>query len=106
MEETSDCGALLPVSTPDIRLCQVSSDAVNRTFTALIICEKGNEEGKGEPDSASPHLYNTALFIPEGGLPIRPFGFCHIIWIIKSRLESIFRFSCVFQAPAATRCRS
>uniref|UniRef100_A0A3P9KIP9 SKI2 homolog, superkiller viralicidic activity 2-like n=1 Tax=Oryzias latipes TaxID=8090 RepID=A0A3P9KIP9_ORYLA len=47
-------------------ILQVSSDAVNRTFTALIICEKGNEEGKGEPDAASPHLYNTALFIPEG----------------------------------------
>uniref|UniRef100_A0A3P9I724 SKI2 homolog, superkiller viralicidic activity 2-like n=1 Tax=Oryzias latipes TaxID=8090 RepID=A0A3P9I724_ORYLA len=47
-------------------ILQVSNDAVNRTFTALIICEKGNEEGKGEPDAASPHLYNTALFIPEG----------------------------------------
>ncbi|KAL0962488.1 hypothetical protein UPYG_G00340670 [Umbra pygmaea] len=49
-------------------ILQVSSDSVNRTFTALIICEKGNEEGGGEGQTASsfPHLYNTALFIPEG----------------------------------------
>ncbi|KAF7662120.1 hypothetical protein LDENG_00245760 [Lucifuga dentata] len=49
-------------------ILQVSNDSVNRTFTALIICEKGNEEGKGNgPDAtALPHLYNTALFIPEG----------------------------------------
>ncbi|CAB1351333.1 unnamed protein product [Coregonus sp. 'balchen'] len=49
-------------------LLQVSSDSVNRTFTALIICEKGNEEGRGDSLNASafPHLYNTALFIPEG----------------------------------------
>ncbi|KAM9838391.1 superkiller complex protein 2 [Aulostomus maculatus] len=49
-------------------LLQVSSDAVNRTFTALIICEKGNEEaeGKGGDNIAFPHFYNTALFIPEG----------------------------------------
>ncbi|XP_035039239.1 helicase SKI2W [Hippoglossus stenolepis] len=49
-------------------LLQVSNDSVNRTFTALIICEKGNEEaeGKGNNDSTLPHLYNTALFIPEG----------------------------------------
>ncbi|CAF92300.1 unnamed protein product, partial [Tetraodon nigroviridis] len=46
-------------------ILQVSSDAVNRTFTALIICEKGNEEGEGNSD-AFPHLFNTALFIPEG----------------------------------------
>ncbi|KAK6327315.1 hypothetical protein J4Q44_G00029600 [Coregonus suidteri] len=47
---------------------QVSSDSVNRTFTALIICEKGNEEGGGDSPNASafPQLYNTALFIPEG----------------------------------------
>lgn len=47
---------------------QVSSDSVNRTFTALIICEKGNEEGEGNgPDAtALPHFFNTALFIPEG----------------------------------------
>ncbi|MEQ2261817.1 hypothetical protein XENORESO_016259, partial [Xenotaenia resolanae] len=46
----------------------VSNDAVNRTFTVLIICEKGNEEvdQKGEDSTALPHLYNTALFIPEG----------------------------------------
>uniref|UniRef100_A0A667XDY2 SKI2 subunit of superkiller complex n=1 Tax=Myripristis murdjan TaxID=586833 RepID=A0A667XDY2_9TELE len=49
-------------------ILQVSSDSVNRTFTALIICEKGNEEGEGNGPNAGalPHLYNTALFIPEG----------------------------------------
>uniref|UniRef100_A0A3Q3J8R8 SKI2 homolog, superkiller viralicidic activity 2-like n=1 Tax=Monopterus albus TaxID=43700 RepID=A0A3Q3J8R8_MONAL len=49
-------------------ILQVSSDSVNRTFTALIICEKGNEEreGKGSDNTAFPHLYNTTLFIPEG----------------------------------------
>uniref|UniRef100_A0A674BG38 SKI2 subunit of superkiller complex n=1 Tax=Salmo trutta TaxID=8032 RepID=A0A674BG38_SALTR len=49
-------------------ILQVSSDSVNRTFTALIICEKGNEEGRGDSPncSAFPHLYNTALFTPEG----------------------------------------
>lgn len=47
---------------------QVSNDSVNRTFTSLIICEKGNEErGEDAPDaSAPPHLHNTTLFIPEG----------------------------------------
>lgn len=41
---------------------------MNRTFTALVICEKGNEEGGGDNPNASafPHLYNTALFLPEG----------------------------------------
>lgn len=35
---------------------------------ALIICEKGNEEvdRKAEDNAAFQHLYNTALFIPEG----------------------------------------
>nr|XP_046197759.1 helicase SKI2W-like [Oncorhynchus gorbuscha] len=49
-------------------ILQVSSDSVNRMFIALIICEKGNEEGKGDSPngSAFPHLYNTALFTPEG----------------------------------------
>ncbi|XP_037548858.1 helicase SKI2W [Nematolebias whitei] len=49
-------------------ILQVSSDAVNRTFTALVICEKGNEEGdgKGNDTAAFVHLQNTALFIPEG----------------------------------------
>ncbi|XP_031593956.1 helicase SKI2W isoform X1 [Oreochromis aureus] len=47
-------------------ILQVSSDSVNRTFTALIICEKGNEEGKGNDNAALPHLHNTSLFIPEG----------------------------------------
>ncbi|XP_031722250.1 superkiller complex protein 2 [Anarrhichthys ocellatus] len=57
---------------PDLLLSfsarQVSSAAVNRTFTALVICEKGNEEeeGKANNNNAFPHLYNTALFIPEG----------------------------------------
>lgn len=48
--------------------CQVSNDSVNRTFTALVICEKGNEEGDGKGNTALPHLYNTTLFIPEGWL--------------------------------------
>ncbi|KAF3707271.1 Helicase SKI2W [Channa argus] len=49
-------------------ILQVSNDSVNRTFTALIICEKGNEEVEGKDDDSIPfsHLYNTALFIPEG----------------------------------------
>uniref|UniRef100_A0AAV2K7J5 Helicase C-terminal domain-containing protein n=1 Tax=Knipowitschia caucasica TaxID=637954 RepID=A0AAV2K7J5_KNICA len=48
-------------------ILQVSSDSVNRTFTALILCEKGNEEGGVRNNSdAFPHLFNTALFIPEG----------------------------------------
>lgn len=47
-------------------ILQVSNDSVNRTFTALIICEKGNEEGEGKNNNAFPHLFNTALFIPEG----------------------------------------
>uniref|UniRef100_A0A3B3VUC6 SKI2 subunit of superkiller complex n=1 Tax=Poecilia latipinna TaxID=48699 RepID=A0A3B3VUC6_9TELE len=49
-------------------ILQVSSDSVNRTFTALIICDKGNEEvaGKAEDSTSFQHLYNTALFIPEG----------------------------------------
>ncbi|KAG8005225.1 Helicase SKI2W, partial [Nibea albiflora] len=49
-------------------LLQVSSDSVNRTFTALIICEKGNEEAEGKDNSSDDfsHLFNTALFIPEG----------------------------------------
>uniref|UniRef100_A0A3Q1J7A0 SKI2 homolog, superkiller viralicidic activity 2-like n=1 Tax=Anabas testudineus TaxID=64144 RepID=A0A3Q1J7A0_ANATE len=47
-------------------ILQVSNDSVNRTFTALVICEKGNEEGDGKGNTALPHLYNTTLFIPEG----------------------------------------
>ncbi|CAN9492989.1 unnamed protein product [Ophioblennius macclurei] len=53
-------------------ILQVSSDSVNRTFTALVICEKGEEEegggggGGGEGHASLPHLFNTALFIPEG----------------------------------------
>ncbi|XP_077052554.1 superkiller complex protein 2 [Siphateles boraxobius] len=49
-------------------ILQVSSDAVNRTFTALIICEKGNEESVGDDQSNKVLLpiYSTALFIPEG----------------------------------------
>ncbi|KAG7500884.1 helicase SKI2W [Solea senegalensis] len=48
-------------------ILQVSSDSVNRAFTTLIICEKGNEEGEGKASNTSlPHLYNTALFVPEG----------------------------------------
>ncbi|KAI5087367.1 helicase SKI2W isoform X1 [Silurus meridionalis] len=49
-------------------LLQVSTDSVNRTFTALIICEKGNEEAaENVPNNrALTHLHNTSLFIPEG----------------------------------------
>lgn len=49
-------------------ILQVSSDSVNRTFTALILCEKGNEELGAESQKANPlpHLYSTALFLPEG----------------------------------------
>ncbi|KAI4880050.1 hypothetical protein NFI96_019916 [Prochilodus magdalenae] len=49
-------------------ILQVSSDSVNRTFTALIICEKGNEEpsGTSQTNSGFKHLHKTSLFIPEG----------------------------------------
>lgn len=59
----------LLTSPPVFSPCQVSNDSVNRTFTALAICEKGNEEEEGKGNNNSfPHLYNTALFIPEGRL--------------------------------------
>ncbi|XP_076864533.1 superkiller complex protein 2 [Brachyhypopomus gauderio] len=46
---------------------QVSSDAVNRTFTALIMCEKGKEETPGAQMGPShTHLHSKRLFIPEG----------------------------------------
>ncbi|KAM9777115.1 superkiller complex protein 2 isoform 2-T2 [Syngnathus typhle] len=59
-------------------ILQVSSDAVNRTFTTLILCDKGNEEaeGNGGDGRAPPHLYNTALFIPEGPC-------CHTVQKLK-----------------------
>ncbi|KAJ8373170.1 hypothetical protein AAFF_G00270760 [Aldrovandia affinis] len=49
-------------------ILQVSCDSVNRSLTALILCEKGREDLGAEPQKASPlpHLYSTALFIPEG----------------------------------------
>lgn len=49
-------------------ILQVSKESVSRTFTALVMCEKGREEGASErPDiNTSSHFYNTALFIPEG----------------------------------------
>ncbi|CAL8365730.1 unnamed protein product [Arctogadus glacialis] len=48
-------------------ILQVSSDSVNRTFTALIICEKGNEEEEGSSsDRAPPPVHTSALFVPEG----------------------------------------
>ncbi|XP_061111078.1 helicase SKI2W isoform X1 [Conger conger] len=49
-------------------ILQVSSDSVNRTLTALILCEKGNEELGAESEKAIPlpHLHSSALFIPEG----------------------------------------
>ncbi|MCJ8749580.1 hypothetical protein PDJAM_G00177810 [Pangasius djambal] len=47
---------------------QVSTDSVNRTFTALIICDKGNEEAAGPVQNSREftHLHNSSLFIPEG----------------------------------------
>ncbi|XP_062865811.1 helicase SKI2W [Trichomycterus rosablanca] len=49
-------------------ILQVSTDSVNRTFTALIMCEKGNEElsGSAQPKRSLTHLHNSSLFIPEG----------------------------------------
>ncbi|MFT7811344.1 helicase SKI2W [Arapaima gigas] len=50
-------------------ILQVSSDSTNRSFTALILCEKGKEEGGAEPQNSIAtwqHLYNPALFIPDG----------------------------------------
>uniref|UniRef100_A0A673HAB0 Helicase SKI2W-like n=1 Tax=Sinocyclocheilus rhinocerous TaxID=307959 RepID=A0A673HAB0_9TELE len=49
-------------------ILQVSNDAVNRTFTALIICETGNEEAAGDDlsNKAFHPIYSTTLFIPEG----------------------------------------
>lgn len=48
-------------------ILQVSSDAVNRTFTTLIICEKGNEEpAENRSNKSSAYIYSSALFIPEG----------------------------------------
>ncbi|XP_051526460.1 helicase SKI2W-like [Myxocyprinus asiaticus] len=48
-------------------ILQVSNDAVNRMFTALIICEKGNEElGADRSNKTLPPVYSATLFIPEG----------------------------------------
>ncbi|XP_051949241.1 helicase SKI2W [Xyrauchen texanus] len=48
-------------------ILQVSNDAVNRMFTALIICEKGNEElGADRSNKYLPPIYSATLFIPEG----------------------------------------
>uniref|UniRef100_A0A4W4F3Q7 SKI2 homolog, superkiller viralicidic activity 2-like n=1 Tax=Electrophorus electricus TaxID=8005 RepID=A0A4W4F3Q7_ELEEL len=49
-------------------ILQVSSDAVNRVFTVLIMCEKGNEETKCAPEAGRgyTHLHSNRLFIPEG----------------------------------------
>ncbi|XP_022538822.2 helicase SKI2W [Astyanax mexicanus] len=49
-------------------ILQVSNDSVNRMFTALIICEKGNEETSEttQLNRGFRHLHNTSLFIPEG----------------------------------------
>ncbi|KAJ3609359.1 hypothetical protein NHX12_023882 [Muraenolepis orangiensis] len=45
----------------------VSSDSVNRTFTALVICEKGNEEEEGSSFSRALRPgYTSALLVPEG----------------------------------------
>ena len=83
---------------------QVSNDAVNRTFTALIICEKGNEEGEGKCNNsdAFPHLFNTALFIPEGWRTNET----HADWCTKWHACVMFALCVFHQALAATRCRS
>ncbi|XP_072561944.1 superkiller complex protein 2 isoform X1 [Paramormyrops kingsleyae] len=51
-------------------ILQVSSDSVNRTFTTLIMCDKGREEVGAEPQNGVTvplqHLYNPVLFIPDG----------------------------------------
>ncbi|XP_056597770.1 helicase SKI2W isoform X1 [Triplophysa dalaica] len=48
-------------------ILQVSSDSVNRTFTTLIICEKGNEEPTDNQSyKSTAHIYSSTLFIPEG----------------------------------------
>ena len=84
---------------------QVSNDSVNRTFTALIICEKGNEEGegKGNNSDAFPHLFNTALFIPEG---LWTDEWAHVDWCAATHACVMFALCVFHQALAATRCRS
>ncbi|XP_078502024.1 superkiller complex protein 2 [Lissotriton helveticus] len=53
-------------------ILQVSSDATNRTFTTLVLCEKrpeGHEEEREERNPEAPvpdDLLNKKLFIPEG----------------------------------------
>uniref|UniRef100_A0A665VK16 SKI2 homolog, superkiller viralicidic activity 2-like n=1 Tax=Echeneis naucrates TaxID=173247 RepID=A0A665VK16_ECHNA len=49
-------------------ILQVSSDAVNRTFTALIICEKGNEEVEEKGDSSTNfvNFFQKKIFFPLG----------------------------------------
>uniref|UniRef100_A0A8C4EAG6 SKI2 subunit of superkiller complex n=1 Tax=Dicentrarchus labrax TaxID=13489 RepID=A0A8C4EAG6_DICLA len=51
-------------------ILQVSNDSVNRTFTALIICEKGNEEGEGKGNNISSQIvclmFPLLLVFPSG----------------------------------------
>ncbi|XP_068780020.1 superkiller complex protein 2 isoform X2 [Struthio camelus] len=71
-------GRVVVVNTPAHRnalglILQVSSDGPNRTFTALVLCEKPPEEGgppaPGSPPPDAPYpedLLHTKLFVPEG----------------------------------------
>uniref|UniRef100_A0A8C3F1F8 SKI2 subunit of superkiller complex n=1 Tax=Chrysemys picta bellii TaxID=8478 RepID=A0A8C3F1F8_CHRPI len=63
-------------------ILQVSSDAANRTFTTLVLCEKspeGGDTGGGSPTPEAPFpddLLLNKLFLPEGrGLGARTPGF-------------------------------
>lgn len=72
---------------------QVSTDAVNRTFTALIICEKGNEEAAGpvQNNRVFRHLHDTRLFIPEG---MRPRNL--ILVTVRKRQVSLYLSHCSY----------
>uniref|UniRef100_A0A8D0H0W4 SKI2 subunit of superkiller complex n=1 Tax=Sphenodon punctatus TaxID=8508 RepID=A0A8D0H0W4_SPHPU len=76
-EHTNALGVILQVRhTRGLSLAHVSSDATNRTFTTLVLCEKTPEErglagsrtnGRGTPDVPLPDdLLLTKLFLPEG----------------------------------------
>lgn len=72
---------------------------MNRTFTALVICEKGHEEegagegGEGDSRETLPHLFNTALFIPDGGSSALDAVFVCLQMIYLCSLLSFFSFS-------------
>ncbi|KAJ8273783.1 hypothetical protein GJAV_G00105480 [Gymnothorax javanicus] len=74
-------------------ILQVSSESVNRTLTALLLCERGNEELGAESTKATPpaHLYSTALFIPEGPCShtVQKLKLSHIVGITTKTLKVI-----------------